>query len=643
MAIAATTTVQSSLPTTAHVTSAQGDQTMVVVTSGAAAVPGLIEKLDTGAFTAMDAALSCAFSQIVHCAGSWVSAAGIISAAHYDPSTGVVDILDAGFDLPLEETDPWSIPPTGRPSGRATLTPGFPAGAQAAHDRYGAASWEIILAPAISTAEDGLEIGDAIGSLLNFRKDTMLASESARQIFAPEGTLLKKGEILRQEAFAGWLHTAAQSGPGTHMTGKWGQSLVNAVQQSGGKLSEADLHAYRAEWRMPISHDYAHAQLFASGPPQLSGVCLFDALSQIGDGTMQRLGHYSTTPEALVRLVRASHQCYVRFLGGAAQAAPNEAASEIPLVDRLAGPSSNSPHSDVVLTVDRDGRVTVLCHSINTTAWGTTGLFVDGVSIPDSAAFQQPLLSRIAPGGRVPNALSPVIAKTSDDGLLAMGAIGGSVAETMLQSTVNILDFGHSAQQAASAPMVLSAVWPGIGAFQLLFFAVAAVILTPVCLLSLAMISEAPLSFSVLALVSVLNLGFGVAVYSAWRHRCRKCLQSIDHPILFFVLAAAAFVAAFSLLFASELSTWIGLLAMLGAVTSLVFVPVLRGSLVPVNLMEPGSFSDDHLTKARKAGLAFREISADPPYGYWAGARIGKTGIEAAVSPKSLDGTAIGR
>jgi hypothetical protein len=44
-----------------------------------------------------------------------------------------------------------------------------------------------------------------------------------------------------------------------------------------------------------------------------------------------------------------------------------------------------SAHSDAVVAVDEEGNVAAICHTINTVLWGTTGIFVDGVSINDSA------------------------------------------------------------------------------------------------------------------------------------------------------------------------------------------------------------------------------------------------------------------
>ena len=70
----------------------------------------------------------------------------------FDAASGKVDFLDAQFRIPLAETDPRSIPKTG---GRTALVPGFMAGVQAAHERFGKVPFARLFEPAIALAERG--------------------------------------------------------------------------------------------------------------------------------------------------------------------------------------------------------------------------------------------------------------------------------------------------------------------------------------------------------------------------------------------------------------------------------------------------------------------------------------------------------
>ena len=50
-----------------------------------------------------------------------------------------------------------------------------------------------------------------------------------------------------------------------------------------------------------------------------------------------------------------------------------------------------------LVAVDARGDVAALLHSINTVLWGENGIFVDGVSIPDAAAFDISSAASIGP------------------------------------------------------------------------------------------------------------------------------------------------------------------------------------------------------------------------------------------------------
>ena len=86
---------------------------------------------------AADAALTTALAQVALTAGSAISYAGILNAVYYDAASGKVYTLNASYNTVQNEEDPLSIPGWGEHSGRTALVPGFMAGVQALHDRFG--------------------------------------------------------------------------------------------------------------------------------------------------------------------------------------------------------------------------------------------------------------------------------------------------------------------------------------------------------------------------------------------------------------------------------------------------------------------------------------------------------------------------
>jgi gamma-glutamyltranspeptidase/glutathione hydrolase len=99
-------------------------------------------------------------------------------------------------------------------------------------------------------------------------------------------------------------------------------------------------------------------------------------------------------------------------------------------------------HSDAIVAVDQYGNVAAVCHSINTGAWGTTGIFVDGISIPDSACFQQQLIEAVGSGKPLPDPTNPLLIFKNGKPVLASSSIGSNLSSSTLQNLFNVLDFG---------------------------------------------------------------------------------------------------------------------------------------------------------------------------------------------------------
>jgi gamma-glutamyltranspeptidase/glutathione hydrolase len=117
---------------------------------------------------------------------------------------------------------------------------------------------------------------------------------------------------------------------------------------------------------------------------------------------------------------------------------------------------AGSDHTDALAVVDSAGNVAVLNHTINTMLWGNTGLFVDGVSIPDSGRFQGAEIARAGPGKRLPIGMSPVIVLRDGKPVLGSSTTGGGLHEKHLQVLMNILDFDMDPQSATDTPVFFS-------------------------------------------------------------------------------------------------------------------------------------------------------------------------------------------
>jgi gamma-glutamyltranspeptidase / glutathione hydrolase len=150
----------------------ESDKGMVAVTHDAfSARIGLVALQQGG--SAADAALATSLAQIALDAGAVTSYAGILTMVYYDAASKKVYSLNACYNTVLGEGEPLTIPRGGKPSGRTALVPGFFAGVQAAHDRFGKLPFASLFDPAIYLAEKGFVVDSALSAWINQRKDVL--------------------------------------------------------------------------------------------------------------------------------------------------------------------------------------------------------------------------------------------------------------------------------------------------------------------------------------------------------------------------------------------------------------------------------------------------------------------------------------
>jgi gamma-glutamyltranspeptidase/glutathione hydrolase len=455
----------------------EGKQGVVVGTTGTQAVQAGLESLKKGG-SAADAALATALAQVVECGGSYVSHAGILGMVYYEAATGKVYFLNAAYNTPLEEKDPQSIPGRGKPSGRTALVPGFMAGVQAAHDRFGKLPRKEVFAPAVTLAEQGFKVSPLLARFLQTRQSVLSRLPETQRVFTkPDGSFYKEGEHFRQPELAQTLRQIADQGAAYMYTGPWAEQFVAAVQKEGGKITLADLKAYQVIWEEPLRTNYRGHQVCVPGFSAQGGVTMVEALHLLELADLPKRGPFSQSPESLFWLLQISHCQILGFLGeetlknyqGLDLTPPSRVKRETAagIWQRMQEgkwtfsaklrPKDGTPpnHSDGVVVVDRWGNVAAVTHSINTVLWGDTGIFVGGISIPDSAVFQQEAIKRAGPGKRLPDPMCPLVVLQDGKPVLGSSAIGGGLHQRTLQMLSNILDFGMAAQAAAEQPAFL--------------------------------------------------------------------------------------------------------------------------------------------------------------------------------------------
>jgi gamma-glutamyltranspeptidase/glutathione hydrolase len=461
----------------------EGQSGLVAATMSPIAVHVGLEALEQGG-TAADAAATVALTQVTTALGSYVSYAGILHLLYYEAKSGTVHSLNAGWNSYLAESDPATIPhadlgplfgaakPTEGAQGRKTLVPGFMAGVEAMHKRFGRLRFGELFEPAIWYAEHGVNISPLLAAYFGQRQKYLSRTEEGRRFMRQAGgNLPRAGARFVEPDLAKTLRAVSRRGAKYMYTGAWGQKFVEAVRREGGKASRADLTRYRPIWEEPLSTSFLGHTIFAPGRSNEGGYQILEALNLLEELKTNQKGPYWKDPQAFRDLSRVLP--FVE-LGPAAISLPPlrgkgfspedrvtkaYAKAVAPVMSEARGesPASNSPHhSDAVVVVDRWGNIAALVHSINTALWGTTGIVVGGIPIPDAAGFQQVRLASIKPGDRVPNEIAPVIAMIGARPVLAIATIGSSLLPETVRLVFGTLGNQLDPQTIMAAPALLA-------------------------------------------------------------------------------------------------------------------------------------------------------------------------------------------
>jgi len=439
----------------------EGQSGLVAATMSPIAVHAGVETLRQGG-TAADAAATVALTQITMGLGSYVSYAGILQLVYYDAKSGKVSTLNAGWNSYLGETDPKSIPvddlgpvafgmkPTGGAEGRKTLVPGFMAGIEQMHKRFGRLPFRELFQPAIWCAENGVTISPMLEKFFSMREKYLSRTVEGRAFMNQAGDgLPKSGDRFVQPELAKTLRAVAKSGSSYMYTGAWGEQFVQAVQREGGKATMEDMKRYRPIWEEPLSTAFLGHTVFVPGTSNGGGSQVLEALNLGEELKLDQMGSYQNDPEAfrtLSRILRkVEYDSYVaKYLPGSLSGdriSKAYAKAQASALGEVRDPPQpvDTHHSDSVVVVDRWGNVAALVHTINTVLWGTTGIVVGGIPISDAAGFQQASIAMIKPGHLVPHDMTPAIAMAGNKPVLAVASIGESLTPETLRVLVGTL------------------------------------------------------------------------------------------------------------------------------------------------------------------------------------------------------------
>ena len=151
--------------------------------------------------------------------------------------------------------------------------PGELRGLEYMHGHYGRLSWKRLVDPSIKLARAGFVVPYDLAKHLSGRP--FLVNDPSWAIdFAPNGTLLKAGDIMTRKRYAETLEEISNNGPGAFYRGRLARTTVAALRSRNGTMTVKGLMNYTVVTRKPLQVDYRGYRITAGSAPSSGSVAL---------------------------------------------------------------------------------------------------------------------------------------------------------------------------------------------------------------------------------------------------------------------------------------------------------------------------------------------------------------------------------
>ena len=362
---------------------------------------------------------------------------------------------------------------------RAAGVPGTVAGFWAAHQKFGNLSWKQVLAPAIKLARDGFIPANKLAREVQSHFDWFGTSTNFKEHFSK----LKAGERFKQPALAATLTRIAKNGHDEFYTGETSKLIVNQMERDGGLIDAADLAAYQAIWREPLSANWREYEILSAPPPSSGGFGVIQLL-KMKDYLAQAFENVEHNSPQYVHLVAEMEKRVfadrAEYLGDPAfvdidmtalisDAYIKRRASEVnpDAISKMeeVTPGLESPNTTHYSILDGDGNAVSNTYTINW-AFGS-GVVVSGggfllnnemddfsakPGVPNIFGVVGNTANEVQPGKRMLSSMSPTLLIKDNEPHMVIGTPGGSTIFTsVFQIITNIIDFNMSPMDAAGA------------------------------------------------------------------------------------------------------------------------------------------------------------------------------------------------
>jgi gamma-glutamyltranspeptidase / glutathione hydrolase len=321
-------------------------------------------------------------------------------------------------------------------------TYGMAAGLSEASARFGRIPLAELVAPAARLAREGVEMNVPQAYVIEILAGIVISTPECAALFAPEGRVVRAGDVVRQPELADALERLGAEGPGPFYRGDIAAAIAEWLAARGGIVCASDLAAYSAVDREPIRVSYRGREVVTNPPPSAGGILIAHALSLLDA---------SAAVPGLVQVVetmeRTQSERTPEFLEGL---------DDPEFVQRFMArraPLGSTTHAAVL---DREGWA---C-SVTSSNGSCSGVIVPGTGVHlNNMLGEQDLnplgFHRHPPRRRLPSMMSPTVVLRDGAPELVLGSAGSNrIRSAILQTIIRVVDEDLPAGDAVQAPRV---------------------------------------------------------------------------------------------------------------------------------------------------------------------------------------------
>jgi len=408
----------------------------------------------------------------------------------YRTASGEVGSLDYREKAPLNAYEKMYldengdvIPEKSTLGGLAVGVPGTVAGLVEIHSRFGTLPWEDLVKPAIDLAINGYIVTEKQERSLRNKKDDFIKINGKNTFYAQD---FKAGDTVKNIALAETLKRISKYGAKGFYEGPVAESLIKRVREDGGIITHEDLIKYKPVWRKPLNFKYKNLNIYSMGPPSSGGVCLGQILKMIEPYNIDQHDHNSE--KAIQLIVEAERRSYSdrskhlgdpdfskvpynqlirnKYLNNRMNSFSFDLASQSKDIQAGKIPWTENEETTHYSILDQEGNAIAVTTTLNG-SYGSKVFVEDGgyflnnemddFSIKPGFANMFGLIgseaNSIKPEKRMLSSMTPTIVMKDNKLYMILGTPGGStIITSVLQTILNVYEFGMDIQSAINAP-----------------------------------------------------------------------------------------------------------------------------------------------------------------------------------------------